>query len=128
MSIAGKVLVAEDEPDILTLALSHLRRNGFEASGFTDPTQALEDFKVEPTKYSIVVTDINMPKMNGIELIKAIAKINPATKFIVMTAYDSLENQVSAQIPTITHQDILRKPFSLVALCSRVKSHIRAIT
>ncbi|MEO9321446.1 MAG: response regulator [Nitrososphaera sp.] len=121
MSIAIRLLVVEDEPDILYLVQKHLRNNGFEPTGFSDPLKALDDFKADPTKYSLVLTDIRMPGMNGVDLAHELLNINPSVRVILITAYDVISDDLRAKLPVVSIDDIIRKPFRLVEICNRVK-------
>jgi CheY-like chemotaxis protein len=62
----SRVLLVDDEPDIVYLVKTRLERNGFEVDAYTDPLLALQNFK--PGIYLVLVIDIKMPKMDGIEL------------------------------------------------------------
>lgn len=65
-----RVLIVDDEPDIISVLKEGLKLKGFEVDGFTDPRKALEQFK--PNSYDIVVSDIKMPHINGFQLCRKI--------------------------------------------------------
>ncbi|MEO9320041.1 MAG: response regulator [Nitrososphaera sp.] len=121
MSSALRLLVVEDEPDILYLVQKHLRKNGFEPTGFVNPLKALDDFKASPAKYALVLTDIRMPGMNGVDLAHHLLDINPNVKVILMSAYEVHAKDLQAKLPVVTYEDIIRKPFKLVEICNRVR-------
>ena len=114
-------MLVEDEQDILSIVTAHLKANGFVPNGFTDPVAALEEFKANPTKYSLVLTDIKMPGISGIELAQEVLRIEPSTKIALMTAFEIPANQLSLQLPVMTYENIILKPFKLSQICSRVK-------
>jgi DNA-binding response OmpR family regulator len=119
------ILVVEDESDILDLVLRHMRANDFAPDGFTDPLVALEAFKIDPNRYAAVLTDIRMHGMSGIELARRILRTNPQTKIVLMTAYDITDDQLG-DLPVIKVEDIIKKPFKLTEICSRMKNYVRA--
>ena len=112
--------MVEDDPDILLLVLRHLRANGFLPNGFSDPIQALQEFNNDRDRYSIVITDIRMPQMSGLQLARELLKINPQTHVIVMTAL-ALEKDELEGLPAITLEDVIRKPFKLAEICNKIK-------
>jgi len=122
----GRVLVVEDEPDILTLVVKHLRSNGFIADDFTDPVTALAHFKNNSMNYSVVLTDIRMPDMNGFELAHEIQKIRPDIKIVLMTAFEITHEDLQTILPIIKYDEIIRKPFKLVEICTTVRKQINA--
>ena len=63
---SSRVLVVDDEPDIITLFELALRDSGFEVDSFNDPLVPLSNFK--PCYYDLVILDIKMPKIDGFEL------------------------------------------------------------
>ena len=68
------ILIVDDEPDITTVLKMTLEDAGFETESFNDPVLALDNFR--KGSYSLLLLDINMPKMNGFELYTKIKKID----------------------------------------------------
>jgi DNA-binding response OmpR family regulator len=64
----ARVMVVDDEPDVISVLEIVLEENGFEVDSFKDPIAALSNFK--PNSYGLALLDIRMPKMNGFELYK----------------------------------------------------------
>ena len=124
MSRSIRVLVVEDDRDILWLVLRHLRSNDFVPNGFTNPVEALEEFEGDPHRYTVLLTDVVMPKMSGIELGREMLKINPKLKVIMMTAREDLDE--FGDLPVVSIDDIIRKPFKLTDICKKVKQRINA--
>jgi DNA-binding response OmpR family regulator len=118
-----RVLVVEDEQDILDIILRHLRANGFLPDGFTDPVAALEEFKIAPNRFAVVLTDIRMPRMSGLQLAREVLMINPKTKVVIMTAFELVEGELG-DLPVITVKDVIRKPFRLTEICNRIKKQV----
>ena len=93
--MSGKILIVDDEKDMLTL----LRRiiseeTDHEPVTETDPRKAFELFRND--SFDLVITDLKMPKMDGIKLLEAIKTINPEISTIILTAYATIETAVEA--------------------------------
>jgi two-component system, OmpR family, response regulator ChvI len=84
----SRVLLVDDEPDILYLVKTGLERNGFEVDAYTDPLLALQNFKSD--LYFLLVLDIKMPKMDGIELFNRIEKEDNKVKICFFSASEHL--------------------------------------
>jgi two-component system, sensor histidine kinase and response regulator len=78
-----KILVVDDDPGIADSVCRYLRREGLAASGLTDPLVALQE--LEQADYGVLVTDILMPGMDGVGLLRAAKKRNPFLQVILMT-------------------------------------------
>jgi len=87
------ILIVDDEPDITTVLKTTLEDNGFQAESFNDPILALENFRKR--SYSLLILDINMPKMNGFELYTKIKKIDDKVKVCFLTALTELQEYES---------------------------------
>ena len=103
----------------------YLEKWGFEVDTFTNPLYALEVFKANPEQYSLMLTDIRVPEMTGIRLAKLVQEIKPSMKIVIMTAYEVTPDELSEHLPTISHEDILRKPFRLLQICTAVKKQLQ---
>jgi CheY-like chemotaxis protein len=79
-----KILFVDDEPDMTTILKMALKRIGFGIDIFNDPVLALESFK--PNFYDLVLLDVMMPKMNGLELYNQLKKIDDGIKICFLTA------------------------------------------
>lgn len=82
-----RILIADDDPRVLLILRATLERmsNGYEIVAARHGTQALE--KVEDEPFDLVITDVRMPGLNGIELVEAIRALNVNTAVIWITAY-----------------------------------------
>lgn len=89
-----KILVVDDE-QIVRDSLTHwFEEDGYQVSSASDAFDVLKDF--EPGKYDIMLVDIKMPKMNGLELLERIKEIDPDCIVIIITAYASVPSAVQA--------------------------------
>lgn len=90
-AVTSKRLVAivDDENDINVLFRDALQRiAGISIFTFTDPKLALEHFTINKAQYVLVISDLRMPGINGMELIKKIKDTNPFSRTILMTAFE----------------------------------------
>lgn len=122
MSGNHRIMVVDDEVDLLRVVELSLKRCGFEVETFTNPYRALEYFKNNDSAFSLVLTDIRMPGMSGIELAKEIARLNPNIKIMLMTAYEFDDSfALQSGLTMIRHEDILKKPFRFNVICNGVR-------
>lgn len=113
----NQILVVDDEGS-MRLALSEaLRRGGYAVDTAADGFDALQKFRRE--RFLMVITDLKMPKMSGLEVLKEIKRISPKTPVIMVTAYGTIQNAVDAMKEGAS--DYILKPFSYEDLESAVK-------
>ena len=79
-----KVLLVDDEPDITFTIKSMLEDNGFKVDSFTDPTIALQSYRIN--FYDLIILDIKMPKMDWFQLYTKIREKDPKVKICFLTA------------------------------------------
>ncbi len=88
MEEKGRILVLDDEERMATLLARSLQRSGYSAEPATDPAKALELLKAE--RFDVLVTDLRMPGLDGIEILSRAKRIDPDIDVILMTAYASV--------------------------------------
>jgi DNA-binding NtrC family response regulator len=120
-----KIMIVDDEKDILTIVEKYLQRWDFETEAFSDPAQALDRFKQDPGAFSLTLTDLRMPGIDGVNLAKAMVKLNQQAKILLMTAFE-IDEDISDYLPSMRKEDIIRKPFKLTEICTAVKKHLEA--
>jgi DNA-binding response OmpR family regulator len=108
----NRVLVVDDEPDLVLILKMVLEDNGFQVDSFTDPLLALENCKGKAGKYELLILDIKMPDMNGFELYKQLKKIDDKVKVCFLTAgeldYEQFRKELS---PALDENCYIQKPF-----------------
>lgn len=124
----NRIMIVDDEPDLLRMIEMYLKAWGFDVDTFSDPIKALAHFQTNPTLYSLVLTDIRMPGMSGLELAQHILRIKPDVKIMLMTAYEMSSADLQHTLPMVTHKDIMRKPFRLKQICEGVKRQLQVAT
>ncbi len=107
--MSERVLIVDDEAVLRGNLVRYLTRAGHDALGVDCAERALE--ALEEREYAVVITDIKMPGMGGIELLERIAADYPETLVLVITAYASLESALRALRSGA--QDYILKPLSL---------------
>jgi len=108
-SVNKYIMIVDDEADILNLYMDYLQMEGLKVRTFEDPIQALSEIKINHSSYCMIVSDIRMPQMSGIEFIKRVNKIDSELDVIFMTAFD-LEHD---KIKEVDKAEFLKKPVKL---------------
>lgn len=92
--MSGRVLVIDDEADACEMLISALERRGIDAKGATSATEALEVFAHEP--FDVVLTDVGMPGVDGLELCTRVAELAPSVPVVVVTGRGDLDTAIGA--------------------------------
>lgn len=128
-SIEGKILLVDDERDLIELYPHELRRQGgLDVHGFTDPILALQEFKLASSAYVMVISDIRMPKMNGFDFIRHIKKIKPEVKVLFITAFEINSTEFSTVLPSIKVDGFIKKPFTPGKLIDAIEAIVVEIS
>ncbi|MBA3749491.1 MAG: response regulator [Nitrosopumilus sp.] len=125
MTFKYDILVVDDNFDITNIIKILLQKDGFRVFDFNDPILALEYFKLDPKKFALVITDVRMPGMSGIELLSRIKEVCPGIKSFLITAFelDSIEPEIKKHALEIS--EIFQKPIPLQNLSKSVNKYIR---
>jgi DNA-binding NtrC family response regulator len=132
MSTDNKIVsVVEDELDITNLFHDALRKTiyGVSVVSFSDSVLALKHFKNNKKNYRLVIADWRMPKLNGLELLKKIKKLNPNVRTILISAFE-VENEPVFQrfMKEGIIDKFIQKPMTLNYLCREVNNQLQAST
>jgi CheY-like chemotaxis protein/predicted transcriptional regulator len=103
------IMVVDDEPDILLTYESFLSNAGFNVSTFEEPYKALVEFTSNPRLYDLIILDIRMENLNGLQLYQCMKAIDSNSKLLFASALDAAK-ELTSILPDIRSQDILRKP------------------
>ncbi|MFA6138381.1 MAG: response regulator [Sulfurimonas sp.] len=102
------VVIIDDENDILQMLEKYLTREcGYRVQTFSNPVIAISSL---PAETDLVLLDIMMPQMNGLDALPKLLEKNPKTKVLMMTAYSTLDKVLNAHRHGAT--DYVMKPFS----------------
>lgn len=106
--MSHRILIVDDEEEILSALETCLELQGYQVSTCSDPLQALEWVAME--KFHIVLLDINMPKLTGIEVLRRIKHGACTVQVIMITAYSTLEKAIDCWEAGAS--DYILKPFA----------------
>ena len=109
MAINAKILIVDDDQDICEYMETMLEANGYEVDTISDPTTVVE--AIRATEYHVLVIDLMMPELGGIELIQQIRRIDTDVAIVVSTGYPSVDTAVDALKLNVS--DYIRKPFDI---------------
>jgi DNA-binding NtrC family response regulator len=118
----AKLLIVDDDPDIVQVLKMGLLKNGFSVEAFTNPQEALQSFKSDAESYCLVLSDIRMPALSGIQLSKKVKEINPNVKVVLMTAFEIRDNEFSKVFPSTQVDGFVRKPIGIKDLTDKILS------
>ena len=118
----AKLLIVEDDESVRTLAARALERAGHAIDIAADGAQGLSMIRAANGRYDLVVSDIRMPEMDGIEMAIAAAALFPAMKIMLMTGYADQRERAEELNGIIL--DVVQKPFTLAEIRSRVDKAI----
>jgi PAS domain S-box-containing protein len=113
------VLLVDDEDSVLTIADSLLRRFGFATRSFALPVEALKAFKADPGSFSVVISDLTMPDMTGLELSRHLLAVRPDIPIILTSGYLNTEALQRARESGI--KSVIKKPFDVKELVAQVR-------
>jgi two-component system, cell cycle response regulator CpdR len=116
MSEPTSIMVVEDEKELASLFKAFLERMGYDTVAFTDPIMALEFFKQGTKEFSLILTDLRMPEMSGLELAVEIRKFNEKIKIILITAFMVEDLMISETYKLAKINEIVQKPVKIAAL------------
>ena len=119
-----KVMIIDDEPDIVTIMELALKNNGYSVRGFTDSKEAVKEFMNNSGEYALVISDIKMPIMSGFELARKIKETNPNIPLVFMTAFEISKSEFSSLLPSMPVSDLVTKPFTNTLLITMVKKYV----
>lgn len=109
-----RVLFVDDEKLLVDIGRQMMERKGYRVTSRTSSIEALELFKAKPGDFDLVVTDMTMPNMSGLELAREIIRLQPDTPVILCTGFSETLNEAGARDAGI--KAFLYKPVSLDAL------------
>jgi DNA-binding NtrC family response regulator len=116
-----RILVIDDDVDILNLFSDFLKKQGYGVTSFLDPLKALEEIHRRPQRYSIIITDVRMPGISGIELIRRIRKINHDIKVIIISAFE-LNGE---DLRNIRYDNFMEKPVHMQYLAQTIEKILK---
>lgn len=118
----NKILLVDDEPDMIFTFKTGLEANGFVVDAFEDPVLALSNFK--PGMYDLLLLDVKMPQINGFELYEKMRKIDGEVKACFITAHEVYYESLREIFPTMD-LDCYVKPIQIEDLVKHINQHMK---
>jgi signal transduction histidine kinase/ActR/RegA family two-component response regulator len=109
--VKAQIAYVDDEPMLVSLMERQLQMFGFDVTGFGSSEEALAAVREAPDRFAMLVTDYNMPRMSGLDLARAVARIRPKMKFVITSGYIDDVMRTDAKALGIEH--LLQKPAPL---------------
>ncbi len=116
----ANLLVVDDDSDIAHVLKQGLLKNRFLVSAFTNPEEALKNFKSNSKDYCLMLSDIRMPGMSGIRLARKVKEVNPDVKVILMTSFEIKDNEFSKVFPSTQVDGFVQKPVDIENLTNKI--------
>jgi DNA-binding response OmpR family regulator len=116
------ILIIDDDPDMTSIFSLGLQDEGFEVYAYNDPLDVLSQFR--PNFYDLLLVDINMPKMNGIDLSRQLLELDSNVKICFITAGEANIEVLRELYPTRDIGCFIKKPVTIENLVRRVKSEL----
>jgi CheY-like chemotaxis protein len=120
----AKLLVVDDDSDIVQVLKLGLLQNRFLVDEFTNPDEALRNFKSNAESYCLVLSDIRMPSLSGMQLARKVKEINPNVKTVLMTAFEIKDNEFSKVFPSTQVDGFVQKPVGIKEITDKILSII----
>jgi two-component system cell cycle response regulator CpdR len=118
----AKILLAEDDDDMRRFLVRALERAGHDVTSFAEGASAFEE--VKQATFDLLLTDIVMPEMDGIELARRAAELDPTLKIMFITGFAAVALNPDSRAPK--DAKVLSKPFHLRDLVAEVERMVAA--
>ncbi len=116
----AKLLIVDDDSDIVQVLKMGLLKKGFSVEAFTNPKEALQSFKSDAESYCLVLSDMRMPALSGIQLSKKVKEVNPNVKVVLMTAFEIRDIEFSKVFPSTQIDGFVQKPIGINELTDKI--------
>jgi signal transduction histidine kinase len=113
------ILLVDDEVSVVHLEKQMLERLGYRTTSFTDSRDALAAFETAPSRFDLVITDMHMPNLTGLQLAEKMIAVKPGLPVILCTGFSERINREKIGVMGI--RDLLMKPVGMVDLAHKVR-------
>lgn len=126
MPIKNKIIsIVDNELSTTNLFYEALRTiSGIDVFRFTDPIEALDHLKMNKRDYAVMISDLRMPVINGVQLLQTVKDLNPLTRTILLTAYNIDDSLLREYTEKEIINCFLQKPIGVDQLRSEVCKQI----
>jgi CheY-like chemotaxis protein len=114
-----KILLVDDDAELKQILSQVLTRLGYQVTAHTSSFEALAEFKANPAKFDLVLTDFDMPKMNGDQLVQRIMAIRPSMPAIINTG--NSQSITAEMVKTLGIRGVLKKPATTSKLAAMIR-------
>jgi DNA-binding NtrC family response regulator len=121
--MAGRILYLDDEQPLVFLMTRMLTHLGHQVSGFTNGKEAVDAFRAAPGEFDLILTDMSMPQMSGLDFAQEILKIDPKANVVIATG--CVDPNWATHARTHGVREVIEKPNS-VAEMGQVVSRLLA--
>jgi DNA-binding NtrC family response regulator len=116
----ANLLVVDDDPDIVHVLKQGLLKNRFLVSAFISPEEALQNFQSNSEDYCLMLSDIRMPQLSGMQLARKVKEINPKVKVVLMTSFEIKDNEFSKVFPSTQVDGFVQKSIGMNDLANKI--------
>jgi two-component system, cell cycle sensor histidine kinase and response regulator CckA len=120
----ARLLVVDDDPDNAQVIKLGLLKCGFLVDAFTNPEEALQNFKSNAESYSLILSDIWMKSMSGIRLAEKAKEVNLNVKILLLTGSEMGSKEFSEYSASASIDGFIQKPISIRKLADKISSLI----
>jgi CheY-like chemotaxis protein len=117
-----RILIVDDENMLVGLWQNMLEQLGYRVTAFTSSQQALAAFRVTPHAFDIMITDMTMPHLSGIDLIRAVKEVRPELPVVLCTGYNKLISEANAS--SLGIRQVVMKPFGIETLAQAIRDNL----
>ena len=115
----GTVLVVDDEETVRAVSAQMLRALGFSTEQASDGREAVEKYRLEPSRYALVLLDLTMPHMDGEETFRQLRHLNPAVKVVLMSGFN--QHEAVSRFTGKGLAGFVQKPFEVGSMMHAVR-------
>jgi CheY-like chemotaxis protein len=119
-----RILLVDDEEAIVKLERQMLERLGYRVTARYSSSEALKAFEMNPSAYDMVITDLSMPNMTGIQLARKMLALRPDLPIIICTGFSERFNQETANAMGV--KGLLKKPVAKVDMANMIRKVLDA--
>jgi DNA-binding response OmpR family regulator len=117
-----KILLVDDEADILNVFRKGLEIHGFQVDAFSESDRAIDEFK--PYYYDSIILDVRMPKLNGFDRARLIWKKDETARICFLTAFEIYEDEAKKVFKDLKTHCFVKKPITPKTLVEHIEKHL----
>jgi DNA-binding response OmpR family regulator len=118
-----RILLVDDELDIVQAVKKGLEMRGLSVDAFEDPEKALKAFR--PNTYNIAILDVRMPKMNGFQLYREILRRDNKVRVRFFTAFEEFREEFEKAFPELDERRFIRKPTTISKIAEELLADLK---